>query len=251
MNKVAPRRLRRAEAVLAKRTGRILLVLERCTDRHNADAVLRTADGFGVQKVWMVEQDPGDPHARIAIANAYQRMDRTEDAEAVLRDALERDPGDLRLFGALARVLRQRGDHAEEVALYRQILDDHPDHHSTLVALGEAQLALEDVDGALATFLAVEERYPEDVQSSVRLGYLLFEVRRYLEARGRFERAVAFRPADAEVAFFLGLAAFVSVGCVVALTPAAAAVSGAPSFCTSAVGSTVKRESRSVSSKSS
>ena len=63
MNREAPRRLRRAEAVLARRTGRFLLVLERCTDRHNADAVLRTAEGFGIQKVWMVEQDPPSPKA--------------------------------------------------------------------------------------------------------------------------------------------------------------------------------------------
>lgn len=164
----------------------------------------RVDDALGAAE-WMVDQDPEDPHARIAIANAYQRMDRTEDAEAILRDALGRDPENLQLFGALARMLRQRGAHAEEAALYRQILDHRPDHHATLVALGEAQLALEDVDGALATFLAVEERYPEDVSSAVRLGYLLFEVRRYLEARGRFERAVASRPADYEVAFFLGV----------------------------------------------
>jgi len=63
MPEEAPRRLKRAEAVLARRTGRFLLVLERCTDRHNADAVLRTAEGFGIQKVWMVEQDPPAPKA--------------------------------------------------------------------------------------------------------------------------------------------------------------------------------------------
>lgn len=51
----APRRLRRAEAVLARRTGRLLLVLERCVDEHNRQAVLRTAEAFGVQKVALVE----------------------------------------------------------------------------------------------------------------------------------------------------------------------------------------------------
>lgn len=51
----APRRLRRAEAVLAQRTGRLLVVLERCSDEHNRQAVLRTAEAFGVQKVALVE----------------------------------------------------------------------------------------------------------------------------------------------------------------------------------------------------
>ena len=43
-NGEAPRRLRRAEAVLARRTGRLMVVLERCADEHNRHAVLRTAE---------------------------------------------------------------------------------------------------------------------------------------------------------------------------------------------------------------
>lgn len=54
----APRRLRRAEAVLQQRCGRILLVLERCTDIHNHAAVLRTAEAFGLVHVWLVDHDP-------------------------------------------------------------------------------------------------------------------------------------------------------------------------------------------------
>lgn len=56
MTEEAPRRLRRAEAVLRQRTGRILLVAERCTDIHNHMALLRTAEAYGVQQVWLVEQ---------------------------------------------------------------------------------------------------------------------------------------------------------------------------------------------------
>jgi|FLOH01.1.fsa_nt_gi tRNA(Leu) C34 or U34 (ribose-2'-O)-methylase TrmL len=51
----APRRLRRAEAVLRQRCGRILLVLERQTDAHNQMAVLRTAEAMGLVHVWLVE----------------------------------------------------------------------------------------------------------------------------------------------------------------------------------------------------
>lgn len=51
----APRRLRRAEAVLRQRTGRILLVLERHTDLHNQMAVLRTAEAMGLIHVWLVD----------------------------------------------------------------------------------------------------------------------------------------------------------------------------------------------------
>lgn len=59
----APRRLRRAEAVLARRTGRLLVVLERCADEHNRQAVLRTAEAFGVQKVALVEAPGAESNA--------------------------------------------------------------------------------------------------------------------------------------------------------------------------------------------
>lgn len=55
----APRRLRRAEAVLRRRTSRLALVLERPWDDHNVQAVLRTAESFGVQHIWMVKHPDG------------------------------------------------------------------------------------------------------------------------------------------------------------------------------------------------
>jgi tRNA (guanosine-2'-O-)-methyltransferase len=51
----APRRLRRAETVLRRRTGRVLLVVERPWGNHNVQAVFRTAEAFGIQHVWMVD----------------------------------------------------------------------------------------------------------------------------------------------------------------------------------------------------
>lgn len=40
----APRRLRKAETVLRRRTSRMIVVLESSYDQHNQAAVLRTAD---------------------------------------------------------------------------------------------------------------------------------------------------------------------------------------------------------------
>lgn len=50
-----PQRLIRAEAVLAHRTSRILLVVEHMVDSLNHQAVLRTAEALGVQNVWLVD----------------------------------------------------------------------------------------------------------------------------------------------------------------------------------------------------
>lgn len=50
-----PRRLRKVETVLSSRTSRIILVLERCYDSHNHQAVLRTAECFGIQHVYVIQ----------------------------------------------------------------------------------------------------------------------------------------------------------------------------------------------------
>ena len=49
-----PRRLLRAERVLANRTERFVLVLECAHDARNEQAVLRTAEALGLQHVWIV-----------------------------------------------------------------------------------------------------------------------------------------------------------------------------------------------------
>lgn len=40
--------------VLALRTGKIILVLERCVDRSNAAAIFRTCESLGVQEIWEI-----------------------------------------------------------------------------------------------------------------------------------------------------------------------------------------------------
>lgn len=55
----APRRLRRAETILQRRTSRLILVMERPWNDDNVQAVLRTAESFGVQHVWTI-RPPGE-----------------------------------------------------------------------------------------------------------------------------------------------------------------------------------------------
>ena len=50
-----PHRLRRAETILRQRTSRLILVMERPWNEDNVQAVLRTAESFGVQHVWTIE----------------------------------------------------------------------------------------------------------------------------------------------------------------------------------------------------
>lgn len=48
------RMIRKAEGAIRKRTSRLIIVVERCTNDHNYSAILRTAEALGVQHVWII-----------------------------------------------------------------------------------------------------------------------------------------------------------------------------------------------------
>ena len=55
--------LRKAEAVLQRRTDQIIVVVERCTATHNYTAVIRTAEALGIQHVWLIAPPSKDGSA--------------------------------------------------------------------------------------------------------------------------------------------------------------------------------------------
>ena len=86
----------------------------------------------------------------------------------MLRQALERDPENLSIYSQLARSARQRGDHDSEAAVYREILEARPHHHSTLMALADVQIGQDDMEGAIRTLSEVVAHYPDDLPPEPR-----------------------------------------------------------------------------------
>lgn len=74
---VPDRVLRKAETVLARRTKRIVVVVERCTNEHNYSAVIRTAEALGIQHLWLIS-----PPSSLVRAPDKHKKDRWEDDEA-------------------------------------------------------------------------------------------------------------------------------------------------------------------------
>lgn len=48
------RMIRKAETVIQKRTSRVIVVVERCTNEHNYSAILRTVEALGIQTVYII-----------------------------------------------------------------------------------------------------------------------------------------------------------------------------------------------------
>ena len=90
----APRRLRKAETVLRRRTSRLIVVLESSYDQHNQSAVLRTADCLGIQHCWLVdpvEEKGVHPQAqgkRYPTKKAQEKAEKRAAQEAAMRAQL-------------------------------------------------------------------------------------------------------------------------------------------------------------------
>jgi tRNA (guanosine-2'-O-)-methyltransferase len=83
----APRRLARAEAVLAARHRSLCIVLEDTHDPHNVSAALRTCEAFGIQDVHLVAelQDEIAPNPKVTIgAERWLTVYRHRGSEAAI-----------------------------------------------------------------------------------------------------------------------------------------------------------------------
>jgi tetratricopeptide (TPR) repeat protein len=154
---------------------------------------------------WLIDHETEGVRGYIALAEVTERMGDAPGAEAVLREGLAKHPGDLALFGALARSRRERGDRVGEIGVYREILAIHEDHHATLLALAEAQIALGQEEEATRTLERVEAAYPDDLRTLLQLGFRNFEAGDFASAERRFAQALAQQPEQHEVAYFLGV----------------------------------------------
>ncbi len=78
-------RVRRMEEVLARRTDRLLLVLDNLYDPHNLSAILRTAEGFGLQHVLLTGLVPEGVNPQIVRgAQRWLTIRRETDARRAL-----------------------------------------------------------------------------------------------------------------------------------------------------------------------
>jgi tRNA (guanosine-2'-O-)-methyltransferase len=84
-------RMARIESVLASRVRSVVLVLDQLADPHNRAAVLRTAEGLGVQEVRAVQPDGVWPLSRRVTQGCHKWLDVFVDREASgCADGLER-----------------------------------------------------------------------------------------------------------------------------------------------------------------
>ncbi len=152
----------------------------------------------------LVEEQPELLDGHMALATVHEHLGRREAAVQVMRDALVHHPDRPILYSRLARMLRTMDDRQAEIELYRGLLEKRPLHFGTLMSLGEAQIAINDLPGALETYAKILAEHPDDLQAIRRYASLEFAAGRYEQSAARLEVAFARHPEHFELAYSLG-----------------------------------------------
>ena len=152
----------------------------------------------------LVDEEPELLDGHMALATVYEHLGKRESAVEVMRGALEHHPERPIVYSRLARMLRALKDYDAEITLYQEVLQERPTHFGTLVSLGEAQIAKNDLEGALDTYAKIVAAHPGDLQAIRRYASLEFAAGRYEQAAARLQAAFARNPEHFELAYSLG-----------------------------------------------
>ncbi len=140
----------------------------------------------------------------MALATIYERLGKPEQAERILREALEKHSDRFVLYSRLARLKRSSGDRLGEIAVYREGLARRPTHYGSLLSLAEALVTANDLDGAIETYETIVDHYPKDVKAVRRLASLEFSAGRDERSAELLDQALADFPGHFEFAYSLG-----------------------------------------------
>jgi tetratricopeptide (TPR) repeat protein len=168
--------------------------LERSGSRPEAESVLKAALQFR-----------SSPELLEALADFYQRNERTGEAIVLLTQALTQNPRDETLLYTLGAAYERKGDFDKAIAQMRQLLKINPDHAAALNFIGYSLTEKgKDLDEAERLVNRALELDPESGAFLDSLGWLYFRRGDYQRAVDTLERAAALDPDEPLIIEHLG-----------------------------------------------
>lgn len=144
-----------------------------------------------------LQADPGNPEAHFQLGNLCIRQNRLAEAEDAYRHAAE----DARFYAAsfnLGNLLMGRGEWEDAAARFRTVLERKPRFVPALNNLGQACMNLKEHGEAIRAFETALALEPDQAQAHDNLAVALFGAGRLEEAEAAFRKAADLDPACAE-----------------------------------------------------
>lgn len=141
----------------------------------------------------LIEIKPDDWDAYFAMAGIHQQRQEYGKSEAVLEQALAKDPRQPRVLAELAFIYDCQGKNDAAFAAYRQALQIKPDDKDLLLNVGRLHLAKEDYSGAVQEFAKILTFDPDHFEATYNAGlcYLKLGERLLKQWREAEEQALA------------------------------------------------------------
>ncbi len=143
--------------------------------------------------------DPGDIDALNELGVAVWRQDRAEEAEAIYREAARSHPDDYRVWTNLGLLLMTQDRDPEAEACFRAALAIHPRVFHAVMSLGSVVSNRGDFDGAAPMLEQALEMCPDSVEALQNAAVNLVRQGRWREALALYDRGVAIDPLNPDL----------------------------------------------------
>ncbi len=143
---------------------------------------------------------PDDTNVRFDLGVLYDKQGRAADAEREMQAVIERDPRDARALNYLGYTWADKGQRLDEAeALIRRALEIEPDDGYYVDSLGWTQFRRGDLDGAVTTLERAVELVPEDAVITEHLGDAYRAAGKKARAIETYRRVLEIDASKAEV----------------------------------------------------
>jgi tetratricopeptide (TPR) repeat protein len=171
--------------------GDLAAALQHTGDKPGAVQMLETAR----------KRVPDDPDLQFDLGSAYDRAGQVDDAEAIFRGVIGKDPSNATALNYLGYLL---ADHnrklPEALSLIQRALVIDAGNPSYLDSLGWTYFRLEKFDEAKSPLEHAATALPRVSVIQNHLGELYFQLKQYREAASAFDRALAGDREEIDVA---------------------------------------------------
>ncbi len=135
---------------------------------------------------------PSSPTVRTNLAGVFRRKGLRTEAEREYREGLRIEASNTKALYGLATLLLEVGREREATALFEQALQNEPRNASALIGLSRARKTADGLAAAAAVLEQAARLDDGDIWNEA--GAVAFERRRFSEAVGFFDRALAKKP---------------------------------------------------------
>ncbi len=171
--------------------------------KQNVAALLQMAEGMRARGKLdeagnicrqIVQDNPDQAHAYIALATILEQQNRYQEAYQCFKQAVTLAPQDFLAWRRFGRCLFKLQQFDAALIAFKKALGLKPDHLATLIYVGRTLHNLERPEDALAIFDAAIERDPANSHAFHQKGIQHQTLGDFANARAAFERAVDLNP---------------------------------------------------------